>query len=77
MAFGADELGAYSEVGTADKRGPWLEFGTRYMRPRPHVRPAVLKTTVMIREIVVSAIVENQEKMLARLAVTAKTLGDI
>lgn len=27
-------------VGTNDKRGPMLEFGTRYMAPRPHFRYA-------------------------------------
>jgi hypothetical protein len=30
------------EVGTKDRRGPWLEYGTRHMAPRPHLRPAVL-----------------------------------
>jgi len=25
-------------VGTNDKRGPWLEYGTRHMAPRPHFR---------------------------------------
>jgi hypothetical protein len=29
----------YVEIFTADKRGPWLEGGTRHMAPRPHLRP--------------------------------------
>ena len=28
-------------IGTKDKRGPWLEFGTRRMAARPHLRPAL------------------------------------
>jgi hypothetical protein len=32
---------ALYRVSTADERGPWLEYGTRTMAPRPHVRPAV------------------------------------
>ena len=32
---------ALQRVATADRRGPWLEYGTRTMGERPHVRPAV------------------------------------
>ena len=28
-------------IGTSDKRGPMLEYGTQYIEPRPHVAPAV------------------------------------
>lgn len=34
---------AVQRVSTGDRRGPWLEYGTRTMGERPHVRPAVKK----------------------------------
>lgn len=39
---GKDEKGrTYVDVGTADERGPYLEFGTSNMEARPTLRPAV------------------------------------
>lgn len=32
-------------VGTGDKRGPWLEYGTSRMLPRPHLRPVIEAAT--------------------------------
>lgn len=37
VVSGAGAAAALS-IGTPDKRGPWLEFGTSRMLPRPHLR---------------------------------------
>lgn len=36
-----DAQGLIEKVGTNDKRGPWLELGTRRMAARPHLRPGL------------------------------------
>jgi hypothetical protein len=54
-------------VGTSDKRGPWLEYGTRHMAPRPHLRPAVLSVIPRIGRMVAERIVAR-EKGAARMA---------
>lgn len=47
-----NRFGGEAAVGTGDKRGPWLEFGTRRMAARPHLRPAVQGFTSSIQGIV-------------------------
>lgn len=41
FALERDAQGLVGKVGTNDKRGPWLELGTRNMAPRPHLRPGL------------------------------------
>lgn len=38
-------------IGTKDKRGPALEFGTRRMAARPHVRPALSEASRRLKSI--------------------------
>jgi hypothetical protein len=40
-ALERDPLGLVEKIGTNDKRGPWLELGTRRMAPRPHLVPGL------------------------------------
>lgn len=65
--LGSDVRGDYVEVGTNVKTAPWLEFGTRRMRPRPHLRPSIetmrTEITAMIRE----GIISEQRATVARL----------
>lgn len=35
----------FVEVGTGDRRGPWLEVGTHRMGARPHLRPVIESAT--------------------------------
>lgn len=53
---GRGEVSVY----TPDKRGPWLEFGTRKIAPRPHLRPATEKIKDKIPAILVAAIEARQ-----------------
>jgi hypothetical protein len=41
QALEADVQGLVEKIGTNDKRGPWLELGTRNMAPRPHLVPGL------------------------------------
>ena len=38
-------------IGTKDKRGPWLEFGTSTMKARPHLRPALSEKSRRLKQI--------------------------
>ncbi len=40
-ALGADAQGVYCDVGTNVEYGGFVELGTRYMRARPYLRPAL------------------------------------
>lgn len=64
---GEDPQGAYVEVGTSVRYAPWLEFGTRRMRPRPHVRPAINDIRDQIGAIVAQAIAARQRAAVGRL----------
>lgn len=46
---GRDGLGYYVDVGTNVIYGPFVEFGTRYMRPQPYLRPAFLQAVNQLR----------------------------
>lgn len=55
------ELTIYSSVDYA----VYLEYGTRYMLPRPHLRPAVLRGSMTIARCVADGI-ERRERRMAR-----------
>lgn len=39
--IGVDAKGIYADIGTDMSIGIWLELGTRYMAPRPWLRPSL------------------------------------
>jgi hypothetical protein len=61
------------EVFTGDERGPWLEFGTSKMAPRPHARPAMREAESKIADIVGKHILES-EGAVTRLPSIVQTL---
>lgn len=48
IQFNVDPDKGTGEVGTNDKRGPMFEFGTKTMKPRPWLTPAVNKVRKQI-----------------------------
>lgn len=64
---GSDSRGPYVEIGTNLEKAPFLEFGTRRMRPRPHFRPAVDDTTGEIAAAVAAGIIVAQKGAARRL----------
>lgn len=65
--LGEDAEGPYVEIGTNLKTAPWLEFGTRRMQPRPHLRPAVASMRNEITRLIRDGIVEKQTQEIRRL----------
>lgn len=64
---GIDAAGPFSRIYTADKRAMWLEFGTRNMKPRPHIRPVILAMTATVQGILAESVVVTQTQVLSRL----------
>lgn len=46
---GRDVRGFYVDVGTNVVYAPFVEFGTRFMRPQPYLRPAFLQAVNQLR----------------------------
>jgi hypothetical protein len=63
--------GWFVEVGTNVRYAPMLEFGTSRMAARPHLRPAIERTTVRIGGIIAARIAREQ----AQAARQVRTLG--
>lgn len=40
-ALGSDELGVYCDIGSNVEYAGYVELGTRYMKARPYLRPAL------------------------------------
>jgi hypothetical protein len=59
--------GPWASVQTAAKIGPYLEYGTRYMMPRPHVRPAVMAEMAALSKTMVTEIVKKQTETIEGL----------
>lgn len=57
----------YVEIGTNDKRGPWLEHGTTRMSPRPHVRRTANEMRNEVTRLVAQGIVNRQRAVASRL----------
>ncbi len=51
IQFEVDATNRVGYVGTNDKRGPWFEFGTKDMAPRPWLAPALAKAAPKLRKI--------------------------
>lgn len=64
---GEDAQGPYVDIGTNDKRGPWLEHGTRRMKARPHARVAANALRSQITRLVRDGIVAEQTSVVRRL----------
>lgn len=64
---GQDAQGDFVDVGTNQKKAPHLEFGTRRMRPRPHLRPAIDQTKEAVSAAVASGIIAAQKGAARRL----------
>lgn len=64
---GEDVRGPYVEIGTNVEYAPWLEFGTRYMQARPHLRPAIEELRDEIRALISAGIVREQRSRIGRL----------
>lgn len=65
--LGRDARGDYVEVGTNVEYAPMLEFGTRYMMPRPHLRPAINSLRTQITQLVRDGIITEQRNIIRRL----------
>jgi HK97 gp10 family phage protein len=52
------------KVGSGVFYAPYLEFGTRYMAPRPHLKPGFTVATVNLRAKIVRAIAEAEARYL-------------
>lgn len=52
---GKDPQGFFVDVGTSLKYAPMLEYGTRRMKPRPALRPAVEQVSNRIPELIAEA----------------------
>lgn len=62
-----DARGPYVEIGTNVLYAPMLEFGTRYMAARPHLRPAVNEVRASITALVRQGIVQEQKAIIRRM----------
>lgn len=71
MEIGESDQGGYADVFTADERGPWLEFGTRNMMPRPHLRLATERLAGKISTTTAEAIARRQEELVHRASAEA------
>lgn len=65
--LGSDPRGNYVEIGTNVKTAPWLEFGTRRMRPRPHLRPGIEGIRTRITALIRDGIVTEQKNVIRRM----------
>ncbi len=64
---GVDARGPYVEVGTNVLYAPFLEFGTRRMAARPHLRPAINELRTDITRLIRAGIVQEQTAIIRRM----------
>ena len=65
--FGVDARGPWSEVGTPMKIGPWLEFGTSRMAPRPHLRPVLDEYARDLGRVVAAEVVAEEQRAMREI----------
>lgn len=65
--LGVDARGDFVEVGTNVIYAPFLEYGTRKMRARPHLRPAINEMVALIGDLVARRIIARQTSLVRRL----------
>lgn len=71
-ATGSEGSRRFVAVGTAQKRAPYLEFGTSKMKARPHVRPVMREEASSISNRL-AARIERQQR--AQLRSLGRTVG--
>lgn len=59
--------GPYVEIGTNVKYAPFLEFGTRRMRPRPHLRPGINAIRKTIQSLIADGVIQAETAEIGRL----------
>lgn len=64
---GEDAQGPYVEIGTNVLYAPFLEFGTRKMAPRPHLRPSVNAIRSKITRLIRDGVIQEQRDVIRRL----------
>jgi HK97 gp10 family phage protein len=64
---GVDARGPYVEIGTNVLYAPFLEFGTRRMAARPHLRPAVNELRKEIVALIRQGIIQEQRNIVRRM----------
>lgn len=64
---GVDARGPYVEIGTNVLYAPFLEFGTRRMAARPHLRPSINEMRAEIVRLVRQGIIQEQRNIVRRL----------
>lgn len=65
--LGRDSLGDFVEIGTNVKTAPWLEYGTRRMAARPHLRPTMVALRGVITALIREGIITKQREVIRRL----------
>lgn len=64
---GTNRGNPFVDVGTNVEAGALLEIGTRNIRPRPHLRPAVSTLGGGITDLIARGIIREQQQEVARL----------
>jgi hypothetical protein len=59
------------DIGTEDPRGPWLEFGTRTIEPRPHIRPSIEEFRPKITAMIAARIIAAERAAGGKVKVTS------
>lgn len=64
--MGEDGKGHYVDVGSPEEIGPYLEMGTKYMDPRPHLRPLVDEKKYTLGDTLRMHVADRQDRVMSR-----------
>lgn len=64
LQSGEDRRGPFVDIGTNIAYAPWLEFGTRKLAPRPHLRRAVREVLDEEADIIRRGVVAGEQRSL-------------